>query len=258
MRFVLLVFVPPVTLVLAAWRAGPLVLLPGLVMFGLVPLFDHLLSLDTANRPRPAALRWLPHAFAPAHLAALAYALWRVSTGELGVVEQGLLTVGAGLATAAAINAAHELMHRPGRLDQRLAEVLMATASYTHFCVEHVQGHHKNVGTPLDPATALAVESLYAYLPRTLLGGLRSAWAIARVRGRGGLQNRLVRYALAQGLLLAAVGASPAGVAEIAARAGVEDVDSAWFLLVRLGANGVIRWEPGAVPSQDQFSQSSG
>ena len=72
-------------------------------------------------------------------------------------------------------------------LEQRLAEVLMATATYTHFCIEHVHGHHKRVATPEDPASARVGESLYAFLPRTLVGSWRSAWLIEVERlGRRG------------------------------------------------------------------------
>jgi alkane 1-monooxygenase len=109
-------------------------------------------------------------------------------------VGTGVLTVGGG------INIAHELMHRSRPLDQALAEVLMTSVSYPWFCVEHVLGHHRNVATPADPATARPGESVYAFLPRTLVGGLRSAWALERDRVRRrklapfGPRDRRTRY----------------------------------------------------------------
>jgi len=211
----LLVFVPPLALALGTTLAGWAVVLPVVVIFGAIPLLDQLLAKDEDNTPGPAWLRWLPHAYIPVHLLTLGWALVRIASGELGPVEAGVLTLGAGLATAAAINVAHELMHRPGRVEQALAAVLMSTATYTHFCVEHVQGHHKNVATPRDPATARAGEALYAFLPRTLMGGLRSAWDIEVARSGTGWRNRLVRYAFAQGLLVAAllVTLGPVGLA---------------------------------------------
>jgi len=54
--------------------------------------------------------------------------------------------------------------------------------------------------------------------------------------------------------LLAALDEAPATVAEIAARAGVTDLDASWFLLMRLGANGAVRHVPGRVPSADRFA----
>lgn len=85
------------------------------------------------------------------------------------------------------IGVAHELMHRDTWLERRLADLGMISVSYPHFCVEHVYGHHRNVGTREDPATARLGESLYAFLPRTLVGSLRSAWGIeARRLARAG------------------------------------------------------------------------
>ena len=214
----LLVLLPPIALGVGAALGGMAVFLPALVLFGLVPFFDQVLTEDHTNEPGPAWLRHLPYLFVPVHVAALGYAMWRVSEGEassgLGTAEQLALTLNAGLATPAAINVAHELMHRPGRTEQALAALLMATATYTHFCVEHVQGHHKNVSTPRDPATARKGESLYAFLPRTIIGGLRSAWAIEVGRSGTGIGNRLIRYALAQVVLLVGIGAllGPVGV----------------------------------------------
>lgn len=201
----LLVFVGPVVATVAAGFGGWTVLLPPLVLFALIPALDQILPQNRDNTPGDPRLRWLCFAFVPAHLASLAFALGRALDGGNSPAEAVALVLGAGFSTATAINVAHELMHRPGRLEQGLAAVLMASASYTHFCVEHVQGHHKHVGTPKDPATARLGESLYAFLPRSLVGGLRSAWAIERARSGLGPNNRLVRWGLAQALLLGAI-----------------------------------------------------
>jgi alkane 1-monooxygenase len=82
------------------------------------------------------------------------------------------------------IPVAHELMHRRGALDRLLARALMTLFSYTHFCIEHVEGHHRNVATPADPATARLGEGLYAFLPRTVFGGWVDAWRIEAERLR--------------------------------------------------------------------------
>ena len=118
------------------------------------------------------------------------------------VLTFALLALSTGLMTGIGINVAHELMHRRGRPERAGAEILMVMTTYTHFCVEHVLGHHKHVSTPVDPASSRLGESIYVYLPRTLLGGLRSAWRLEgqRVRRVGipswSLRNRRLRYAL--------------------------------------------------------------
>lgn len=206
----LLLFLSPVVVTLAATLRGPAVLLPVGVMFGLIPALDALFGVNRAERsgaPDPV-LRWLPIAFVPVHLATLAYGLHVVVTGDLLLLERAGLVVALGLGTAIAINVAHELMHRPGRPERGLAALVMATATYTHFCVEHVHGHHRNLGTHRDPATARRGESLYQFLPRTLAGGLRSAWTIETARVGVGWSNRLVRYGVAQLVLFIGIGAT--------------------------------------------------
>ncbi|HNC94820.1 MAG TPA: alkane 1-monooxygenase [Myxococcota bacterium] len=212
----LLVFVPPLTLLIAATVGGPALALPPLVLFGMVPLLDQILPQNTDNSPGPAWQRWLPIGFVPVQLVVLGVALAQVAFGGWSPLEQFFLALCMGFTSAATINVAHELMHRPGKLEQRLAELLMASTSYTHFCIEHVQGHHKNVGTPKDPATSRLGESLYAYLPRTLVGGLRSAWAIEAARSGIGGKNRMLHYGVFQVALLAGLYLS-LGVAGLAA-----------------------------------------
>ena len=202
----LLVFVPPATLLLAATFSGPALLLPGFVLFVVVPTLDHLLPVNPENLPSPRWVGGLAQAFVPVHLGALATMLWSVASGRLGPIELALLVVGSGFASAAAINVAHELMHRAGRREQVLSAVLMASVAYAHFCVEHVHGHHKRVGTRDDPATSRLGEPLYAFLPRSLLGGAISAWRIEHARVGLAPSNRMLRYGLGQSLLLVAIG----------------------------------------------------
>ena len=87
----------------------------------------------------------------------------------------------------------------------------MTSVTYPHFCVEHVEGHHRNVGTPADPATARLGESVYRFVPRSVLGGLASAWRIERRRAarlglrRWSWRDRRVRMGLLTAALYAAV-----------------------------------------------------
>ena len=60
----------------------------------------------------------------------------------------------------------------------------LAQSAYGHFYVEHNRGHHTNVSTPEDPASARLGESFWAFLPRTVVGSLRSAWSLAAAAQR--------------------------------------------------------------------------
>ena len=82
------------------------------------------------------------------------------------------------------INTAHELGHKRDRLERRLSKVALAQSAYGHFYVEHNRGHHANVSTPEDPASARLGESFWRFLPRTVGGSLRSG-VVARGGGTG-------------------------------------------------------------------------
>jgi alkane 1-monooxygenase len=89
----------------------------------------------------------------------------------------------------------------------------MTQVSYPHFCIEHVHGHHRHVATPADPASARRGENVFAFLLRSITGGLTSAWRIetARVRRLGdqawSLRDRRLRMPLVAALVYVAVGA---------------------------------------------------
>jgi len=96
------------------------------------------------------------------------------------------LTVGT--VAGVAINTAHELGHKSARVERALARVALAQSGYGHFYIEHNRGHHNRVATPEDPASSRLGESLYEFLPRTVIGSVRSAWELEikglRHRGR--------------------------------------------------------------------------
>lgn len=202
----------PATGVLAAFAplSGWPFVLPALV-FVVLPLLDLFAGRNRlATTPQEAARLprdwrfdvwlWL---WVPVELVAVAGTVWQLSQVEVSASRVALLALSTGLLTGVGINVAHELMHRRGRFERALAEILMTTALYTHFCVEHVLGHHKHVSTHGDPASSRLGESLYAFFPRTLAGGLRSAWRLetARVQRVGvawTLKDRRLRYALEQ------------------------------------------------------------
>lgn len=151
---------------------------------------------------------WL---WVPLELLAIGWFLTHVHRGELPTTTLLACALAFGLVTGIGINVAHELMHRRGRFERALAEILMTCTTYTHFCVEHVLGHHKHVSTPEDPASSRLGQSLYAYLPQTLLGGLRSAWRLEGARvarvgiPRWSLRNRRLRYPLVLAVVYASI-----------------------------------------------------
>jgi alkane 1-monooxygenase len=81
---------------------------------------------------------------------------------------------------AIGITAAHELIHRPSRMERSIGALTLTLFCYGTFFREHVHGHHVDAGTEQDPSTARLNESVYRFLPRAITGNVRKAWAIER------------------------------------------------------------------------------
>lgn len=82
------------------------------------------------------------------------------------------------------INVGHELGHRTNKWEQTLGKILLLPALYMHFFIEHNRGHHKNVATPLDPASARLGENVYAFWIRSVVGSYINAWKLEATRLR--------------------------------------------------------------------------
>lgn len=228
-------FFTPLLVVLGAHLGGAFTLLPVAFLFVALPLLDERVGVDTRNpddAQAGAGRGWwdLPlWLWVPVQLGVTLWVTLRVAAGAPGAAETAGLTLSLGVMNGAGgITVAHELMHRAGRGARAAAELLMASVSYPHFCIEHVHGHHRRVATPDDPATSRYREGLYAFYRRCVAGSLKSAWRIeservARTATRAfGLRDRRLRLPL----LLAA------GYAAVATLGGVRGL----FFFVAQGA----------------------
>jgi alkane 1-monooxygenase len=165
----------------AAWWMGPI------IVFGLIPLLDTAFGRDATNPPEEAVpaleadryYRWCTWLYLPLQYAGFLWAAAVVARGELSPVSELGYALTVGTVAGIGINTAHELGHKRDRLERRLSKVALAQSAYGHFYVEHNRGHHTNVSTPEDPASARLGESFWRFLPRTVGGSLRSAWRIA-------------------------------------------------------------------------------
>ena len=159
------------------------------VLWVVLPLLDLLIG-RSAQPSSEAELRRLEgspffrfvlHAWVPLQLGLIGWGAWLVGTGGVSGFDAVLFTLSVGLATGGVgITIAHELGHKRPALDRLLSRVLLVSVSYGHFTVEHNRGHHVRVATPEDPASARYGEAFWAFLPRTLAGSLRHAWALER------------------------------------------------------------------------------
>jgi alkane 1-monooxygenase len=169
--------------------------LTSLVMYGVLPVLDLLLAEDARNPPDRSVAeldadtwyRFLVALFVPFQflLLVLGVQLAVQHSGQPWVWLGLILSVGG--INGVAINTAHELGHKHPKWERWLARVALAPVAYGHFYVEHNRGHHRRVATFEDPASSRLGESFWVFLPRTVLGSVRSAWGLeaSRLAGRG-------------------------------------------------------------------------
>ena len=104
------------------------------------------------------------------------------------------------MSTIIGINVGHELGHRNNKLDEFLGGLLLLSTLNTHFLPYHNGGHHYNVATPNDAATAQKGEILYFFWFRSHFQSYFQAWEIENKRmineGKTWLhyQNKMVVY----------------------------------------------------------------
>ena len=174
------------------WWLGPMWL------FAFMPLLDAVRGVDTTNPPEGSEERLIGeryyriavYLYIPLQIATFIWAGWYVTSADLSVASYVGLSLTVGLVAGIAINTAHELGHKRPRLERRLAKIALAQSGYGHFYVEHNRGHHARVSTPEDPASARMGESFWAFLPRTVIGSLTSAWHLETAA----LQRRGLRW----------------------------------------------------------------
>lgn len=159
-------------------------------VYAIVPVADYIVGEDASN-PDESALeqleadpyyRWCTYLFVPVQYVVIIWGAWLVGSGSLGWVALAGLTWSAGIVSGIGINTAHELGHKKPGAERWLSRIALAPVAYGHFFVEHNKGHHRRVATPNDPASSRMGESFYRFLPRTVIGSVRSAWEIEKTR----------------------------------------------------------------------------
>jgi len=181
-----------------------------ILWYGIVTGLDILLGKDEANPPDSAMTgleadgyyRFLAYLTVPVHYVTLVVCAWAVATVPMAWWEVLLLALSVGVANGLAINTGHEIGHKPASLDRWMAKIVLAVVGYGHFLLEHNRGHHRDVATPEDPASARFGENIYTFAMREIPGGLKRAWnnEVERLRRRGksvwSLENEVLQPAL--------------------------------------------------------------
>ena len=132
------------------------------------PIFDLLLYLNV-----------------PIVLGFVGWYLYLVAYVPLSSYEYWGITLSMGVFLGAiGINVAHELGHRKTWYEQVMASLLLLPNLYMHFTIEHNNGHHVNIATKEDPASARFNEWIYVFWLRSIIFTYISAWKIEAKRLR--------------------------------------------------------------------------
>ncbi|MFI5432086.1 alkane 1-monooxygenase [Rhodococcus baikonurensis] len=166
------------------WWTGPL------IAFALIPVIDILAGEDGKNPPDEVIdelendrfYRWCTYAYLPLQYAAFFLSCYIWARWDLSVLSNIGLAVTIGVTAGIGINTAHELGHKKESVERWLSKIVLAQSAYGHFYLEHNRGHHVRVSTPEDPATSRFGETLYGFWPRSVAGGLKSAWHLEKTR----------------------------------------------------------------------------
>ena len=120
----------------------------------------------------------------------------------------GLVLSGGILLATNGINVAHELGHRTPYFERFFSKMLYMPCLYMHFYIEHNFGHHLNVATPEDGASARYNQTLYSFWFSSVTRQYKSAWKIQiEMLNRKGLsffsiKNDMLWYHLIQPIYL--------------------------------------------------------
>jgi alkane 1-monooxygenase len=166
------------------WFFGPV------FIFGLVPLVDLVVGIDPNNPPDEVLerleedrfYRWITYAFIPLQYVAVIWTAWMISQPQHDVLDRLGMAISLGIVVGIGINTAHELGHKKEKHERWLSRVALAPTAYGHFYIEHNRGHHVRVATPEDPASSRMGETVWGFLPRTVIGSWKSAWRLERKR----------------------------------------------------------------------------
>ncbi len=193
---VLFPLIPLVGMGLMRWSGQEWMLwIPLVFVYAGIPLLDYMFPNDASNPPEQVVpqleadpyYRALNYLTVPLHFFILIFGAWFVATHELGWSGLLALSLLVGAISGYGINTGHELGHKKSRLDRLAARVVLAVPFYGHFSMEHNVGHHTEVATPEDSASARFGESIYAFALREIPGGVKRAWRLEseRLQRRG-------------------------------------------------------------------------
>ena len=209
----------PICVWISFHSSGILTFLPALYLFIAIPFFELILKVDKSNLSEQEKILAANDSFysillylmLPVQFGFLVYFMFNIqetqSTSDLigQISSMGLMCGVLG------INIGHELGHRSNRFERFIGELLLLSSLENHFLPYHNRGHHTNVGTKSDPATARRDEWLFVFWFRSQIGSYIQAWKIEITRMKimkkhvFSLENKMIQYTLLHSLFLGSI-----------------------------------------------------
>jgi len=216
----LLVYLLPLSVYYSFNTTGIVTFFPVFLNFGIVPFLELFLKPDKANMDKKIAqdeknksfYDWILYLAIPIQLVLLVYFLFVIKDTQAWTIEFfGRISAMGMICGTVGINVGHELGHRGSRAEQFLGEILLLTSLDTHFLPYHNGGHHRNVATEKDSATASKNQLLFTFWITSHFGSYIEAWRLEdnRMKKLGksifSLNNRMVSYSIANVLLIGSI-----------------------------------------------------
>ncbi|OIQ37046.1 MAG: alkane 1-monooxygenase [Bacteroidetes bacterium MedPE-SWsnd-G1] len=182
----LIIFIVPISAMWSFFSNDWQTFLPVIIAFIVVPTLELFLKPDHNNLDKVsremAEKSWfysvVLYTILPIQLIALYFFLttWNQEYSPVEII--GRITSMGVMCGVFGINVGHELGHRDHRFEQFIGELLLLTSLETHFLIYHNYGHHFDVATRKDPATARKNEWLYSFWIRSQFGSYVKAWQL--------------------------------------------------------------------------------
>lgn len=216
----LTVFTLPATVYISFISSGIMTYFPVLFFFVFVPLLElffdpvatNLEENEKEEIKNSKVYDFLLYMVLPIQFGFLVLFLFNMQDTNLSLIERmGMISSMGLMCGVLGINIGHELGHRIEKFDRSIGELLLLSSLNTHFLPYHNMGHHKNVATPDDPATARKGEIVFIFWIRSNFSSYAEAWKIEIKKLNKfqlsffSMHNRMLIYHLAQGVLLLAI-----------------------------------------------------
>lgn len=181
-------FILPALVVTGYYLGGGWNYLAIVFSFIILPVIDQYMGVDTSNISESQAkvigeefyYRFVTYVWTYVQLGFVLWGCYVMTKGHIHtsfewigfVISFALVTGGIG------ITVAHELGHKKSSIERFYSKILLMTVCYMHFYIEHNRGHHVQVATAEDPATARKNENFYAFWVRSVFEGYAHAWKL--------------------------------------------------------------------------------